>query len=63
MPERVYQNFLLGQRRIHVEITEAEIPLLLDDPTGPTAQQLRDLLADARQRFQLEDARTDQETA
>lgn len=57
MPERVYMNRIPGEERIHVEITAADIPLLLEDLAesslglnAPTAA-LVDVLQEAQRRF------------
>ncbi|WP_411107368.1 hypothetical protein [Streptomyces sp. cmx-4-9] len=52
--ERVYLNNRSGERRIHVEIDEAEIAELraeLGEPTSGSARQLVEILDAAQQRF------------
>lgn len=53
--DRVYMNRIPGQRRIHIEIDEAEIPELLTELAAPAStqgQQLAELLAAAQRRFE-----------
>ncbi|MFI0742840.1 hypothetical protein ACH4PU_32895 [Streptomyces sp. NPDC021100] len=52
--ERVYTNHLPAQRRIHVEIDEAEIAELLDElrsPDSDAARRLVEILGAAHRRF------------
>ncbi|MEU5425964.1 hypothetical protein AB0H73_10200 [Streptomyces olivoreticuli] len=52
--ERIYTNHLPGQRRIHVEIDEAEIADLLDElrsPDSDAVRQLVEILGAAHRRF------------
>lgn len=53
--ERMYTNHNTGQRRIHVEIDEAEIADLLDEfraPASDSARKLVEILGAAHRRFQ-----------
>lgn len=57
MPERVYMNRRPGEFRIHVEITDAEIPDLLEDlyesslGRNPATEKLRLILEQAAKAF------------
>ncbi|MFE4496058.1 hypothetical protein ACFRKD_26755 [Streptomyces niveus] len=52
--ERMYTNFRTGERRIHVEIEEAEIVELLAElgtPSSDSGRQLVEILGAANKRF------------
>jgi hypothetical protein len=49
--DRVYLNRRRGERRIHVEIDEAEIGDLLDRPDSESAHKLAEILGEARRDF------------
>jgi hypothetical protein len=50
--DRVYMNRRDGERRIHVEIEEAEITELLDSSDSEAGRRLAEILTAARQAFQ-----------
>ncbi|MFG2298440.1 hypothetical protein [Streptomyces sp. NPDC048603] len=52
--ERVYLNNRIGERRIHIELDEAETAELLTElgePTSPSMRELVEILATAHHRF------------
>ncbi|MFI0914182.1 hypothetical protein [Streptomyces abikoensis] len=58
MPERIYMNWIAGQRRIHIEFTEADIWALnedsWDDPAFEPMKTLRQIIEQAARDFSRE---------
>jgi hypothetical protein len=49
--ERVYINHCVGERRIHIEVSEAEIAELVNEQGSPAARRLAEILEGAHRVF------------